>query len=249
MRLRGWMVLGALGMGAVGCGDVAGPTIAAARDLEFHAPDPFGRREAASVRAWDDPISEVERARLEAAVARDAEGVILPPLILSSYLSGEWNRNELWIQYGFFGAGSGYAMTPRAEFRDASGALVGERAGFGRREEQGVYWYMHPAGEELMLAGRDCGLHAGVNVQFEVRSVGTILGERVTLRNVSSAQRVIAQTMCPVSSGGVGRVEIPTSDGTTLWLCQYEVWTDIDGDVIDVFFFGCTQVTGQLYAE
>jgi len=243
--------LGALVMGAVGCGDAVGPQGSGGRDLEFVAPSASSGIPAPRQRHWNSPITDEDRSLAEAAVAAmDATAGVLPALLFSKFVHGEWRLNDLWIQFGFFGMGTGYTVTPRVEIRGSDGRLLQLATVEPRSEEQGLYSVMRPTSEVVVPTSAFCGGQAAVTVTFEVRSKGTFAGESVTLLNKDVAQAVILQQRCPdpITPLGGGGAVLPSAGGTRLWLCQYEVWTDLDGDVIDVFFFGCTEVLGGFLA-
>lgn len=251
MRLRGLMVLGALAMGAAGCGESVGPP-AEGRDLEFVAPVTRSGVDPSLQRSWDEPITDAERQRLDARLAAETVDEVLPALLFSKYVTGEWNQNSLTMSYGMLGAGTGYTMSPKADFRARDGRLLESRNGLGRSEDQPIYWYMRPASSETVTIADACGVTAVVNVTFEVRSTGFSLGEPRTYRNVDIAQTNTDQPNCSQPGGGSGGGSSGTTyvnDGTRIWLCYYEVWMDLDGDVIDVFFFGCSEVGGLYLAE
>lgn len=248
MRLRGWMGLGALVMGAVACGDSVGPPAVQGRDLEFTAPAVKSQPLEQTSRAWDDPVTPEEEARARAmheAMLADGEAAV--PWIFDSYVLGEWDRERFRMQLGMFALGTSYEMTGAVQFTDVNGRQTpGETV---RRTEDGpLYTYMRPHVEQWYSPGSACGTDAAMHARFTAYSKLPILGsELARAEQTKSGISVQARCQAPSTTTGGGGVTY-TSNGFKTWLCFYEVWTDFDGDVIAVFFFGCTEVSGTTYA-
>jgi len=246
MRLRP-MVLG-MAMAAMACGEAVGPpTIADGTGaLEFHAAFPRGVRPADRT-TFSNDLSEWPGGlplHPPMTVAADVDPSTLLPLIFSSYVAGEFIGRELWVDAGFYGVGTGFSQQATVRAVDAAG-IVKEEAGM-RYEEAGLLWGpLHPHIREPFTVSRECGVSAEVPARFEARTeVPTLRGK--FLRAQDSKTISVAQAVCPPPNGSGGPVL--RRGGTRLYLCQYELWTDADGDVIDVNFYGCTEVSGEVLA-
>ena len=249
MRLRGWMGLGALVMGAVACGgESVGPPAVQSGDLVFDVPAAKPRAIEQPYRTWDEPATPEELARAKAVNEGVlAEGEAAVPWIFDSYVLGEWDYDRFRMQAGMFAVGTGYDIRADVQFTDVNGrAKLGEP--LTRSEEGPLYTYMRPHAERWYTPGAACGTDAVMNARFVAFSKLPVLGAEVA-KAEQTQSGVSAQARCqsPSTTTGGGGVTYKT-DGYRVFLCFYEVWTDIDGDVIDVFFFGCTEVSGTTYA-
>lgn len=257
MRLRGMLVLGALTIGAMACGDALAPPAGGAKDLEFVLPAAQGALPGATrYRTWDEPVTEAELAKLPQAqrpnLTIDATGggtgggAQVLPVIFSKYAAGAFDEDDFTIQYGMFGFGSGYTMTPSVRITGPQGNTLLQQQGTGRTEDAPIYWYMRPHVEEAFRIPTSCGATAELKVLFEVR-VG--LPGIPFVRTQESNQGIVYQRACPapVTSsplGGGGSLPLTTYDG--LYICYYEVWVDLDGAIVDVIFLRCDQIRGPI---
>lgn len=247
MRLRGWIGLGALVMGAVACGESVGPPAVQGGDLEFTAPAVKEATSESRMRTWDEPATPEELARANAVnegTLADGEEVL--PAIFSQYVLGEWDGNRFRMQYGMFGFGTAYDMSASVRFTDVNGTSRVVHAD-GRKEEAPIYWYMRPHAEQWFTVDAFCGTDATMNAQFTAYSRVPLLGTELS-KAYQTASGISAQARCQIPSTPPTGGTTYTSNGFRVFLCFYELWTDLDGDVIGIFFFGCTEVSSGYYA-
>ena len=250
MRVREMLVLGALTIGAMACGDSLAPPASEGRDLEFVLPAAKGELPTAQgYRTWDEPVTAAEIAKVEGmrqASLVDGDGNEIVPLILSTYAIGEFNDYVFRIQYGMWGFGSGYTMTPHVRIVGQSGDVLIDQLGLGRSEDAPIYWYMRPHVEESFNIPTSCGAVAQVKVQFEVR-VGLPFASFA--KTQSMADKTTYQARCPTlgpspegGGGGSGTIERIVY-GT---ICYFEVWVNQYGVVVDVFLIACYELSGPI---
>ncbi len=99
MRVRDVLVLGALTIGAMACGDSLAPEAREGKDLAFVLPAAEGELPSArSYSTWNEPVSESEIAKVRAtqqAATLDGsgDGDAILPVIFSRYAVGEFVDN------------------------------------------------------------------------------------------------------------------------------------------------------------
>lgn len=258
MRLRGAVVVAIAAMaGLLACSDSLAPRAASEGDLEFSVPvranaDAMG----SSFRARRLPVSELEIAQMGREVPgllREAdesggtgdEAVV--PFIWSKYLTAGFVGSEFEFKYGFVGFGTGYVMSGRVRIVNDSGRVLRD-AQLERVEENLPFLlYMHPDAEGRFAVAVACGASGEMNVHFDVYAA--VAGVRYAQAQ-QYIMRAYTQAACPTpppppSDGGGGPIVTETNDG--LWICYYEVWMDMDGNIIDVFALGCVRI--GTYAE
>lgn len=251
MRLRGVVLLGALVVGAGACGDSVAPAAPAVADLEFAVPAVKGQMpQAPGTRVWDDPVTEADLARLRGeAVAKgipmasleEGGDEALLPWILSPYLVGEFDGQTLRVQGGFWGFGTGYTMAGHIRVLDETGRQIQEGSALNRSEDAPMYWYMRPHIESPFPVPTVCGAEAWTHLSIEVRLAPPFIPEMPVARAQDSRDITTYQQRCTIPGTGPGGGSRTTySERTTYYICYYEVWTDLDGNIVDVFLIGCT---------
>ena len=255
MRLRGVVMLGALVVGASACGDSVAPAAHAAADLEFAAPAVKGPMpQAPSYRTWDDPVTEADIARLRGEVK--AKGIdmasleeggdeVLLPWILSPYVLGEVMDRALRVQSGFWGFGTGYTTSARIRVLDETGRVIMQETGLERSEDAPMYWYMRPHVEQTFILPVSCGAEAWTRTNIEVRVALPGFPDMPVSRAQDTREVVTYQQRCTIPGGGPGSGSGTTyTVNTGLYICYWEVWTDLDGNIVDAFLLGCTPISG-----
>lgn len=257
MRLREMLVLGALTFGAMACGDSLAPPASEGRDLEFALPAVQGPMPGATrYRTWDEPVSDAEIAKLpkeqrpnstlDAAGGEGGEGDELRPLILSKYAIGEFVEDQYRYQFGMFGFGSGYSMTPSVRIVGPAGNAIDQQQRAGRSEDAPVVWYMRPHVEDGFQVGTSCGAMAELSVLFEVRLAvkGVNYVREQATERTNTYQRTCPLPVTSSPLDGAGSLPVTTYDG--VYICYYEVWVDGWGRIVDVYFIRCDQISGPI---
>lgn len=257
MRLRGMLVLGALTIGAMACGDALAPPAGGAKDLEFVLPAAQGALPGATrYRTWDEPVTEAELAKLPQAqrpnLTIDATGgggggdAPMYPLIFSKYAAGEFDEDQYRYQFGMIGFGTGYSMTPTVRVVGPAGNVIQDGQRNGRSEDLLVPLHMHPHVEDGFQISTSCGATAELRVLFEVRVVwrGSLFAREQAMEKNNAVQRACPPPVTSSPLGGGGSIPVTTYDG--LYICYYEVWVDLDGVIVDVIFLRCDQIRGPI---
>lgn len=250
MRVRDVLVLGALTIGAMACGDSLAPEAREGKDLAFVLPAAEGELPSArSYRTWNEPVSESEIAKVRATqqpatLDGSGDGDAFLPVIFSRYAVGEFVDNFYRIQYGMFGFGSGYTMSPHVRILGDAGEVLLNQFGSGLSEDAPIYWYMRPHVAESFLLPTSCGAIAQLKVKFEVR-VGLPFASLAQAGAIED--KTTYQMRCPVrptDQGGGGGGPGPGEPVIGLTICYYELWIDGYGQIIDVYLLGCRAFTG-----
>lgn len=245
MRLRTVWV-GAVAV-MMACGEAVGPPGVASGpgDLEFTAPMLRAGLDPSRSTQWNDSALADEPHRVPIDVRTVSDASALLPQIYSTFLTGEWRLNELWYEVGMYGVGNAYSMQVHARVMSAAGTVLLDADG-PRREERSLFWMaFYPHMRDVFLVGTYCGAQAELKADFEARSELPVLGSKI-LKSQKNESTVVIQAPCP-SSGGGGSMQF--TDGYRVFLCQYEAWVDTKGNVIQVEFFGCTEVSREVLAE
>lgn len=253
MRLRGVVMLGALVVGASACGDAVAPAAHAASDLEFSAPTIRNGTATSDFHgAWDRPVTAEERQALLGESSAKAGGgttasleddSFVLPMIISTFLAGEYVEDMVRIEYGMLGGGTGYTMTPFFQTTDASGAVIYSGKGMGRTEEAQAWFPFAVNEKEMVPIGKWCGTDTWATVRFEARSIRPpILGGGIAKTEQSDSE-IIRQAECTAPGSGGGGSTVSVDNGFTV--CFYEIWVDSYGNVVDVFFIGCRSYSGS----
>ena len=181
-------------------------------------------------------------------------GERLVPVISSHFAIGYFDGDVVKMQYGFFGAGTGYMITPTLKVYGANGVVLPIENSAGPSEDAPIYWYMHPKFESQILVPSWCGAVAQLRVKFEVRVALPMLAERSVGKTQAGDDPIFAQAKCtpepdlPADGGGGGvgsEAKDPAAGGDEYYLCFFEVWTNQDGIVIEKKLIGCTRVGGE----
>ncbi len=160
------------------------------------------------------------------------------PLIWSTSVKVAFEGKTLPYEYGMTGFGSGYSMTPRLTVRLAEGGTVDVPVGAGLSEDLFFGWRFKPKVSRVAGLQRDCGMHATLHVQFEARMAGRVV-------NTSREQKLDeASAIAPPCPPGPTTGSGTSGSGPTYYLtiCSYELWVDLDGNLIAVIPLGCSTV-------
>ncbi len=239
MRTMRWW-WGMLCVAGMACADdpVVGARPDAARvsaDLDFVLP--MVREMPSVLRGSDVGAGEADLAEIAGADAMvQAEGSY--PFIWTTFLRLAFDSTRLKYEYGMTGFGSGYTMTPSLTVLTSSGDRSSVSAGPGRSEDLFYAWRFKPTMHGYADMSRDCGMVATMHVLFEARMAGRIVN---TSREQRSEQTSATAPPCPPAAPtGTGGTPV----GTTYYLtvCSYELWVDLDGNIVDLLFLGCSTV-------
>ena len=245
---RMWFVRGLSMVAALvavnACGDSVGPPSASstARDLDFAVPTAKGRPQVVTAQPGEWLQAPSEALPPGFAEVGGTEGS-LAAVIFSKYVSAYWEGSIFHFQYGMFGVGSGYSMRPTIQITGPDFRVILSAAGQGREEHIPLIpWYFRPTMHEQVSTGLECGGSGTVSVKFS-----TVLDIAVKNSPISGAAEVSdmassPQGTCQVSGGGGGGGDGGRVPGLRITTCHYEIWFDMDGNVIAFFELGCSSV-------
>ena len=273
MRVRERLVLGALMIGAMACGDSLAPPASEGRDLEFVLPVAKGELSGAvRYRTWDEPVSEREIAKAR-GVQQASMGDEIPtggddggggtgggggggeaylPWIISVFATGSFQGNQVKIEYGLFGLGTGHTMTPAIRVLSESGEVLLNVIGTGRTEDAPSYYYMRPTVEELFLIPAWCGATGELKVKFEVRVSLPMLSAHSIGKAQAGKDQIFSQRPCellpdePIGGGSGGSGQAPSTNGNGLYICYFDYWVDVNGIIYDAVLIGCNRMSGSI---
>lgn len=230
---------GMMCVATLACGDegpLEGPTVrAVARELEFVLPGVRDGFVARSETFVDGARSSMEATTGENPAVTESYSA---PFIWTTDVSARFTKDKLEYSYSMTGWGSGYTMKPSLDLLGADGAKVPASMGDGRSEDLFYPWRFKPAVAGAIPLGNTCGMRAYLLVNFEARLVAKLLQtSREQTQRSASANGEACTT--PTDGSGGGSV----AGGTRITICTWEVWTDLDGVVYEVFDRGCISYT------
>ncbi len=239
MRTMRWW-WGLLCVAGMACGDepVVGArpdTARASADLEFVLPAVRGtptlvrRVEVDSARA--DRLED----RSEPMTAQVGDGGQLA-FITQYYLAAHFDGATLNTDYGVHGWGTGWTAKPSMTVTGPDGRTLITDYGGGAGGDFLVPSYVGGDYREFYSVGGLCGASANISGYHEVR-LAVIIGRFPVTKDWRSSSFGTQQPAC-TSSSPTGGGSTP-SEGVRYTVCYYEVWIDLDGNVVDVIPLGC----------
>lgn len=230
---------GMMCVATLACGDegpLAGPAVrAVARDLEFVLP---GVRE--DLVLTNETFEDGSHSLQEAATGEQPAitETYTAPFIWTAEATGRFEEKDYHYSYGMTGWGSGYTMKPTLQVVADDNTPIPTIIGTGRSEDLFYPWRFRPTVVGSVPVGRSCGMRAQLHVDFEARLVAKILQ---TSREQTQRTSTAYAPICPSGSGGGGAGG--STGGTKITICTWEVWTDLDGNIYEVFLLGCHSYT------
>ena len=158
------------------------------------------------------------------------------PKLTSYYGTVSFDGGTLRWAYGAAGAGTGWSGKPEGTVHKPDGSVLMSGLGAGYSVDWLVYQAFKFDLVEEAFVPACVGLFANFSFLFEARVNAPFLKWMGSLREQGSTTGSAAQPRCPPSAGG-GVTTTPEKGG--LKICYWEVWVDLDGNVVDVIFLGC----------
>lgn len=223
----------------------------ASRDLDFVLPAVRGEPRVVAHEAgeWTEGPAGTELVADLAAARGDSK--VERAYIQDKFVTAYWSDKKLIFEYGMVAYGTGYSMKPRMDIRAVDGPFAMSEVGNGISLNLGIIptWF-RPRMKEELVVGQECGLIANVSVAFTA-----FLGLKFDPFDLSFSSSIesrasASQPRCPAPPGsggsgtGSGGGTIETPGGYNI--CYYEVWVDLDGNIVEVLLLGCHRVGGGL---